>query len=391
LVILRVCALHRASEKFQLDEAKREISKLQESMQILINDVEERDRLLQFTREEIQRRERLEEQNRASLLETKLLKNEICSIKSECIVMKDFYEDRLSHLHAKQAEYEEERLQMEIDFWVEMESQKQCQAEKLSSITSALKRTKATLSRREKKLQNLVKTPHGYRSIVKPRRDLASLAPRGGQAKRIIRLARSIINPATTGEIQTANSVAGSRRRLLGSKETQRQTGQVLASVFSQIEVSAMCESTQMNAVGVRMANYYMDKIGEKIGANEILETCDRNGITHRGYGAIYKQFKGAAKSSGRGLRIGCLPNPHKISIARSLLNLKLQEYVGEYYPIISTLKASPTGNNKEHVLVSLNEYNSLFTDVEQVQRTMVELYGITPQGCKLLISFTGS
>ena len=53
-----------------------------------------------------------------------------------------------------------------------------------------------------------------------------------------------------------------------------------------------MCKSSKLSKVGIQMANYYMDKIGEIVGAQEILETCDQNGIRHQGYGAIYKRFK---------------------------------------------------------------------------------------------------
>jgi hypothetical protein len=131
------------------------------------------------------------------------------------------------------------------------------------------------------------------------------------------------------------------------------------------------------------MANFYLDKIGENVGANEICETMDRNGITKPGYAAVYKQFKGATRVAGRGLRVGCLPNPHQISLARSMFNLKLSEYVGKYYSIVSTLEVTPPpkSKSKDLVKVSLNEFNSIFVDVEQVQRTMVELYEITPSG----------
>ena len=39
-----------------------------------------------------------------------------------------------------------------------------------------------------------------------------------------------------------------------------------------------------------------------------ILETCDRNGIIHSGNGAIYKSFKSAVMSIGEGFRVGGIP-----------------------------------------------------------------------------------
>jgi hypothetical protein len=97
------------------------------------------------------------------------------------------------------------------------------------------------------------------------------------------------------------------------------------------------------------MANHYLDRIGKSVGPIDILETCDRNGITHAGYGAIYKKFKGAIKSAGKGLRVGCLPNPHTVSVARKMSNLKLGEYVGDYYSINNTLEVPATAKSKRN------------------------------------------
>jgi len=65
------------------------------------------------------------------------------------------------------------------------------------------------------------------------------------------------------------------------------------------------------------------------------------------------------------------------------MLNLKLQEYVGDYYSINDTLEITPIAKakTKELVKVLLNSQNSLFVDVEQVQCTMVELYDVKPKG----------
>lgn len=144
-----------------------------------------------------------------------------------------------------------------------------------------------------------------------------------------------------------------------------------------------MCTSTKLSSVGVRMVNYYMGKIRNNVNANDILETCDRNGFTHMGCGAIYKQFKSTTKLVGKGLHIRCLPNPHWVLVARQILNLKLQEHIGKYYSINDTMEILPTSKakTKGHVTVSLNNRNLLFVNVEHVQHIMVELYDITPEG----------
>jgi hypothetical protein len=289
----------------------------------------------------------------------------------------------LDHMNAFSSQNEESCLQLEIHYWIEIESLRENYEDKINSLKSDLKRTIATLRRREQRLQNLTKTPYGYRTTIRMKKDLSCLASTGGQAKRRLRLLRSVIAPTTTNHVQTVNQETGSRQRLRGDKMVQIQTGKVLASLLSETEVTSMCESSKLSAVGIRMANFYLEKIGENVGANEICETMDRNGITQASYAAVYKQFKGATRAAGRGLRVGCLPNPHQISLARSMLNLKLSEYVGKYYSIVSTVEVTPPpkSKSKDLVKVSLNEFNSIFVEVEQVQRTMVELYEITPSG----------
>jgi len=91
---------------------------------------------------------------------------------------------------------------------------------------------------------------------------------------------QSVIVPTTTNHIQIVNQETGSRQRLHGDKTMQSQTDKVLASLLSKVEVAAMCESSKLNTIGIRMANFYLDKIGDTVGTNEICETMDRNVIT---------------------------------------------------------------------------------------------------------------
>jgi len=139
-----------------------------------------------------------------------------------------------------------------------MESLKQTHEERVQSIAFELKGTKATLRRRDLRLQKLVKTPCGYRSTVRDRRDIHTLAPNGGHAKRAIRLARCILTLATTKEVQTRNSQNGTNQRLCGSEDTQSGTAQVLTSLLTMKEVNAMCESSKLSSIGVKMANHYL-------------------------------------------------------------------------------------------------------------------------------------
>ena len=369
--------------EFSLNEAQREISMLREGMQQFMSVCEERDQLLMFSKSETSVRERIAEENQTLISCSKKLKSDLLDLQLEFTRMQASFDEHLSCARATIEENRETSLQTEIDFWVYTKTQKEAYEKRLSELSSELKRTKATLRRREIRLEKLIKTPYGYRSKVRPRKDVRDLAPRGGQAKRTARFVRSLLVSRTVVEIQTRNAENGTREQLCGNKEIQEGTAKVLASMLSKGEVIAMCESSKLSTIGVRMAIYYLDQIGKSVGPNDILETCDRNGITHAGYGAIYKKFKGAIQSVGKGLRIGCLPNPHTVSVTRKMLNLKLGDYVGEYYSINNTLEVPATAESKieDPIEVKLNDNNSIFVDVEQVQRTMVELYNVTVEG----------
>ena len=368
---------------FKIDEGKREIQALREHILRLTNDVEEKNRLLNFARSEIQSRENIVQQSREVLVTTDSLRGELSTLREEYSTMQFDHEERIRNFTAIESQSAEDRIQVELDLWILIESEKEQNEEKFKLIQGQLNRTKATLRRREAKIGKLIRTPFGYRSIVRPRKDLCDLAPGGGQAKRTMRLARAIIAPTTLTKICSQNSETGSRRRLCGSHEKQAETGKVLANMLSVNEVSAICKTTRMNKVGVGIANEYMDKIGESIGPHEIVETMDYNGITQNGYAAVYKRFQSAVKVSNRGLRIGCLPRPFRVSKTRQMLNLKLAEFIGDYYSLTesNTFPLPTKSKEKDFVIVSLNQYNNICADVEQVQRTMVELYGITVEG----------
>lgn len=169
--------------------------------------------------------------------------------------------------------------------------------------------------------------------------------------------------------VQERNAEEGRSGRLYGDTNSQVENGRVLASILSRKEMEAILETPKMTVVGKRMVNFYLDKIGESIGLAQILETCDRNAITAEGYNAVYKIFKGAVKSAGKGLRISCLPNPHQVNLLRRQMNTKLEDLIGSFYSINDALvlPANTRSKNKDLVKVTLNHMNSFFVDVEMV------------------------
>ena len=64
-------------------------------------------------------------------------------------------------------------------------------------------------------------------------------------------------------------------------------------------------------------------------------------------------------------------------------LNMKLKDFVGDYYNINNTHDVAPTRTsskpkNLKDIMIILDDKNIFFADIEVVQRTMVALYGTT-------------
>lgn len=199
---------------------------------------------------------------------------------------------------------QESRFGIELGFSIEIESLQESYGEKLKKFKSKLKRTNATLKQRENWLHNLTKTPYGYRTTIREKKDLSPLAPKGGQAKGVLRLAQCVIQLATLSQVQSINHEIGSRQHPYGDKKTQAAIGKVLATLLSKTKVKSLCESEKLTSFGIDITNKYLDKIGEKIGPNKICETMDCNGIPQRVYVVVYKKFKFATQATGRSLRI---------------------------------------------------------------------------------------
>lgn len=229
------------------------------------------------------------------------------------------------------------------------------------------------------KIERMIKTPFGFRSQVRTRRDIHALSQSGGHAKALKRLARAVIAPSTTWNIQRQNRASHTHRRLCGDKEKQVENGKLFATMLSKTELNSLISSPALHQTGVQMANYYLNKIGDVVGSHEILQTLDENGITQKGYRAIFKKFKGGVQRASKNLRVGCLPAPYNVSKLRATMNAKLTDLRGEYYHIHMNFEIEE--KNKEPKRLVLDEFNNLFLDVESVQWTMVKLYKFTVEG----------
>jgi hypothetical protein len=134
-----------ATVQFNLSEALREIQSLREHVRILSSATEERDRLLQFTLTESAERKKIEAQFSQVLLVSEDLKAEISDLREEYSRSKALYEGRTSQLIDKSAQDSDERLQLEVDYYIAIESMRDEHETKLSRITVEPIRVKSTL------------------------------------------------------------------------------------------------------------------------------------------------------------------------------------------------------------------------------------------------------
>lgn len=298
------------------------------------------------------------------------------------------YEHQLSSMFVERNNLEAKNSNLKDQHDHRLKEIEAAHSETISGLNSKIVAVSKDLRNTKARLQRLKKTPYGIRSHIRARRDLSELVPSGGHAKAARRLARAIIAPETTRQIHAQNALGSTHRRLCGTQEMQERTGKVFGSLLSRTEVGTLMTLPAFKTVGVRMANFYLNKIGEKVGTRSVLQTCDESGITQAGYNSFYKKFKGGIRSAGKGLRLGCLPNPHQVQLLRKELNMNLEDLVGQPMFISNTYEVAPSTKKnqksaKEGKLLTLDKFNNLFLDIESVQRTMIRLYKITEEGTK--------
>jgi hypothetical protein len=162
----------------------------------------------------------------------------------------------------------------------------------LQFLQAEFQNTKNILNKLHKKYGRMKLTPSGYRTQIRARKDLQNLSQFSGHAKAQRRLTRSIIAPATVKRIQEENAANHTRKRLRGSEESQKESGLLMGNIWSKTELLSMLKSPTMQSMGTDITNQYLDKIGQEVGAHEILACCDRNGVTQNRFNAIYKSFR---------------------------------------------------------------------------------------------------
>ena len=229
-------------------------------------------------------------------------------------------------------------------------------------------------------------TPVGMRRRARLLRGIHELNPGTGGAKCRVKLIRRVLQPHLVQAINDRNWVERESQRLYGDKESQTRTAVALAKILSRHEGMALASHPAMGHVETKIANNVLKSIGKRVGADKILAACDQVGVSHRGYGAIYKAVRGPIAVLNKDIKASILPSPYHVKLLRQEMNANLPQFIGEYYHVEGRLelpttskKSKKSDNIRKDVV--LTEKNSLFTDLEVVQQSMVIFYGITEIG----------
>jgi hypothetical protein len=59
-----------------------------------------------------------------------------------------------------------------------------------------------------------------------------------------------------------------------------------------------------------------MEGIGYEVGSQSILATCDRSGMSQKGYTSIYKIMENRMKHVDKNIRLRHMMNPHQVKLA---------------------------------------------------------------------------
>ena len=183
--------------------------------------------------------------------------------------------------------------------------------EELMRLEQELMEAKKAVLKFQRKIERMVSTPVGTQ--LRASKGLGELARTGGAARARIAKIRSLLQPHVVQSIQAGNNTSNRRKRLCGDKDIQDGTGQAIGRFLSKGETLALVSSSQNSDVATSMTNYYLDKIGTELGTEAILAACDMTGVSHKGYGEIYKTIKGRVQLVDKRLKPTFLPTPHKV------------------------------------------------------------------------------
>lgn len=116
-----------------------------------------------------------------------------------------------------------------------------------------------------------------------------------------------------------------------------------------------------------------------QVDATIIQEALDVSGVSKKGYSSIFHAISSTLKDQR--IKRVLLPNPATVWRIRGHLNDSIDEFIGQYIHIEEIF---PGGKGT----TVYDPWNNIFVDLQQLQRRMVEFYGLTFEECKGILKF---
>ena len=216
------------------------------------------------------------------------------------------------------------------------------------------------------KLQNLKETPKGLRERVRQMKHIKALSDFSGARKKRMRLAREFISQVSGLDM----NVCEDRVQLFN--ETMNKS--------DIIKVLLLKENTLLRK---NVLKELLKEMHSVVDATQMVETCDTVGVSRRGYRALsgvwFKNLK------QHRVRAFGLPRANKVAQARTLQNLDIPKYFGDYFHIEDSM---PYEKNKRKSTFHYTIYNNIWMDLRKIQIAMVKMYGITVDECNGHLKF---
>lgn len=236
----------------------------------------------------------------------------------------------------------------------------------LQNQVTELQRKIKELEESHKKLAALKKTPIGLRERIRQIKNINNLSETCGGRKRRRKLARDYISQVFGLDMHICEE------RVLLLNETMNR--------LDIIKLLKMPENQKMRKLVLQELLQDMNSV---VKPSQIVEECDRVGVSRRGYRALsglwFKNLKNQKfKPFG-------LPRPHNVMNIRNQMNRKIPNYFGEYYHIEGSM---PYEKQKKKSFFEYNAFNNIWMDLKKVQIAMVQLYGISVSECSGKILF---
>ena len=217
-----------------------------------------------------------------------------------------------------------------------------------------------------KKLTTLKNTPIGLRERMRQLKHINNLSGTSGGRKRRMRLARDYISQVSGLDLHI------SEYRVLLLNETMNR--------LDIIKLLKLPENQKLRKLALKELLKDMNSV---VKPSQILEECDRVGVSRRGYrelsGLWFKNLK------DQNIKPFGLPRSYNVIKIRHQLNQEIPNYFREYFHIEGSM---PYEKQKKKSSFEYNSFNNIWMDLQKVQTVMVNFYEISMSECNGNLKF---